>query len=270
MVRFLQDRIHLQSTPSSASATAQNVNLEVAAPQAEAEAAPSYSTMGISFIDSFITKQEQELQRMMHNFNHEKDEVKRHRLFAKIVGVFQEEEWMPHGFYLRVCEILSVPVRTIANWLSKYKTRQRSAAQQAGDAHAPALMPQGAESSTTPSLTLAAVASPSPLTFPVPAATTSAAPSIVQAPASPVFAASTAPSTSAAVQLAPVLPPFTAGASPQSLGMTALDGDDDVQVAPISPVFPGPFSPPAIDTSAYSTAQLAPTLQPVTPAAPSP
>ncbi|MGL5249636.1 MAG: hypothetical protein ACRC7P_00945 [Enterovibrio sp.] len=135
---------------------------------------------------------------------------------------------------------------------------------------APTFLQQSATASTTPSLTLAAVARPAALTFPSPTAATSAAPSVVQAPASPAFTAPTSSSASAAGQLVPALPPFTVSVPPQSLGMTALDDDDEVQAAPISPVFPGPFSPPAIDTSTYSTAQLDPTLLPFTQATPAP
>lgn len=258
MVRLLQNRIHLQFTSSSVSATAQNVHSEVAVPQAEAEATPNSSTMEISFTDSFINEQEQELQRMMRSFNREGNEMKRNRLFAKIVSTFQEQEWMPLGLYLRVCEILNVRYRTVAKWLREYKARQRSAVR------------QGAAESIAPPSAVSALGA-TRQTQQAHTAATSSPPKTIQPSVSPVFSASTAPSSSATTtQLAPVLPPFTASAPPQSLGMTTLDDDDEVQVAPISPVFPGPFSPPAIDTSAYSTAQLDPSLQQATTTAPAP
>ncbi|MGL5335936.1 MAG: hypothetical protein ACRC9R_07290, partial [Enterovibrio sp.] len=188
--------------------------------------------MRLTFSEEFIRRQDPILRGLLRDFNRALlDE--RCKTFAKAICILKENS-LPHGTYSQLCDLLGVRKAGISNWHYEYKKRllkqgQRmaglqpaavpfatpaitTAAKPAAQMLAPAppqataapMLQAIATTSTAPSSIPAAIAQ-MPLTLP---AATSA--SVTRPAAAPVFAMPATPSTSAATQLAPIVPPFFA------------------------------------------------------------
>ncbi|MGL5335042.1 MAG: hypothetical protein ACRC9R_02695, partial [Enterovibrio sp.] len=188
--------------------------------------------MRLTFSEEFIQRQDPILRRLLRDFNRALlDE--RCKTFAKAICILKEST-LPHGTYSQLCDLLGVRKAGISNWHYEYKKRllkQGQAQRMAG--LQPAAVPFAAPAVTTAATPAAQMLAPAPpQTTAAPMlqaiATTSTAPSsipaataqmpltlpaatsasVTRSAAAPVFATPATPSTSAAAQLAPVVPPF--------------------------------------------------------------
>ncbi|MGL5407465.1 MAG: hypothetical protein ACRDAP_01820, partial [Shewanella sp.] len=118
MARFLREQFSMQLAPPEARAPSQAAEANSAS---ESDAAEQRLIMRFSFTESFICRQENELAKLMCEFNQQRVLAKRKKLFAKIVCVLKGT--LPFGAFHRVCELLGVGSNSISGWYSGYRKK---------------------------------------------------------------------------------------------------------------------------------------------------
>lgn len=288
LVNFLQPLLSLLLAPPF---TAAAVGVGVAGPSSagivgQRAEETVYSTVGLSFLESFIAHQEPHLRKLMREFNNQNNLRSRNKLFAKILSILKDSLSLPYGTYSRVCELVGESRVNISNWLVRYRSTISVVQGATGSAPAQVPAPQMAAPTapasifapqpvTTPAITL-----PAQIATPVTTQTISVrspqvvarrlivqrrvtplATTVTSVPArqAPVFFPATTTAASPAHSVAQTAAPvFTAPAMPSTSAAA--------QLAPVVP----PFSPSVSETSleALLDLQPAPVSEPLAPVAP--
>ncbi|MGL5249544.1 MAG: hypothetical protein ACRC7P_00475, partial [Enterovibrio sp.] len=96
-----------------------NLPQDTAGPSASrtAEAEQAALVSGLSFSQTFINAQPEDLKKILSEFGQQQSVDERRALFIKIICILHEEERVADGIYRRVCQLLGIDGRGTRNWL---------------------------------------------------------------------------------------------------------------------------------------------------------
>ncbi|MGL6175494.1 MAG: hypothetical protein ACRC1U_00660, partial [Vibrionaceae bacterium] len=116
-----------------------NLPQDIAGPSASrtAEAEQAALVSGLSFSQSFIGAQPNDLKALLNEFEQQQNASERRTLFIKIICILHEEKRIPDSIYRRVCQLLGIDGRGTRNWLRGFMNA-RTAAVQGAQASLPA------------------------------------------------------------------------------------------------------------------------------------